>query len=92
MKLTIELPNDHPEEGIPVLWEEKAEYEISVSDTDVAISANQTAMVCFARQLLYLAHHYDELPAGAHIHFDSFFCKDGLKGNHELILTKKNDS
>lgn len=92
MKLTIELPNDNPEEGIPILWEEGAEYEISVVDTNMEISANKAAMICFAKQLLYLANHYDELPTGSHVHFDSFFCKDGLKGNLELILTKrKND-
>lgn len=86
----IEIPDYDEYLGVEEIWEEDAEYRLNVIDeyNQVELLANKTAMICFAKQLLYFAHYHDEIYEGAHIHYDYFCCKDGFKGKDQLIITK----
>ncbi len=85
MQITVSIPDY--EDGIKVFWTDNASLMISVDGNEVELSANREAMLCMAKQLLYMA--YNELPPGSHVHLDSFFCKDGIIGVDSLIIAKQ---
>lgn len=87
MRLVIDIP-DYDGNSLDVIWEEGSEYAITVHNNDIMISANKSGLVSLAKQMLYMAHN--NLPAGSHIHYDSFFTK-GSNGCTELIVEKKED-
>ena len=85
MKITVEIP-DYDGNGLDVIWEPGAKYAIRVEANSVVLSANQNGLLSLAKQLLYLAHN--DLPAGSHVHFDSFFTGRDAGGT-ELVIEKE---
>ena len=70
MKVTIDIPN-FDGEGVDVIWDKNANYEIMVEGDEVIIRANKEALMSIAKQMIYLAQ--DDMPPYAHIHYNAFF-------------------
>ena len=81
MKITLEIP-DYDGNGLDVIWNNDAKYDLTTIADDVVLKANKEALVCFAKQMLYFAHN--DIPNGSHIHYSSFFT--GVDQKNELIL------
>jgi len=71
VKVTLEVPDYVPENGLQLLWEPAPEIT-AVLDPDgaVIVTANPDGLVSLARHLLALAQ--ESVPAGRHIHLDAF--------------------
>ena len=86
MKLSIYIP-DYDGRGTDVIWEDDADYDLSVSGDSVVLRANRSGFISLARQMLYFA--YQELPKGSHVHYDEFFT--GRPHEYELIVEELNN-
>ncbi len=85
MTIVENLPN-YDGDGIDIFWDRGSEYSINITKNAVVLSANKTALISMAKQMLYMA--YNDLPEGSHIHYDSFFTE--VEDNeYELIIEKK---
>ena len=73
MKIILDLPN-YDGNALDVIWEEGSTYLLEVNGNSAILKANNEGLISFAKQMLYLA--YNNLPKGAHIHFDGFFTKN----------------
>jgi hypothetical protein len=80
--MIIDIPS-YDGDSVDDFWEHSGKISVDVQRDDVILSANKTAMVSFAKQLLYFANN--DLPNGSHVHFDSFFCQ-GIQGKYGFIL------
>lgn len=87
MKIIVDIP-DFDGNGLDVIWEEGSNYRVSIEANSVVISANKTGLTSLAKQMLYLA--YNEVPAGSHIHYDSFFTKRDPE-DIEIVIVKEDD-
>ena len=83
MKITVELP-DYDGDAVDVIWEEGARISIHTDESSVTVRANAGGLLSLGRQMLYLARN--DLPDGAHIHYDDFFTGQQLP--YELIIEK----
>lgn len=84
MKINLDIP-DYDGNAIDIVWENKSDYKVEINEREVVIAANDEALVSLAKQMLYLA--YNNIPAGSHVHYDSFFTKNNI-GECELIIEK----
>jgi hypothetical protein len=87
MDISFEIPEY--EGGLKVFWDQDAKLKIQLFDNIVLLCINKQALLSLARQLMYMA--VSDVPRGSHIHYDDFFCKDGLLGDVELIIEKMAD-
>lgn len=88
MTIVENLP-DYDGDGVDVIWDKGSECLINITKNAVVLSANKAALISMAKQMLYMA--YNDLPEGAHVHYDSFFM--GTKYcERELIIEKDNQS
>ena len=85
MRLVIDIP-DYDGNSLDVIWEADSKYEISVQKNSVVISANKDGLISLAKQMLYMANN--DLLAGSHVHYDSFFTKMSDECI-ELVIEKK---
>lgn len=85
MKVTIDIPN-FDGEGVDVIWDKNANYEIMVEGDEVMICANKEALMSIAKQMLYLAQ--SDIPLYAHVHYNAFFTGEVLS-KYELGIEKK---
>lgn len=87
MKLTLSVPDYTPEQGLVCEFEDN--YRISVEigdDLSVCLSANKAGFVSLAKLMLTLSS--DNVPAGVHIHLDSFV---GLEDDSAELIVNKDD-
>lgn len=85
MKIVVDIPN-YDGSGLDVIWENGSKYMLNIEGDHVVISANRGGLISIAKQMLYMA--YNDLPAGSHIHYDSFFTKRN-ETNIELVIEKE---
>ncbi len=85
MKIHIDIP-DYDGDGLDVIWDAGSRYAIHVDDGYVCITANKEGFISLAKQMLYMAHN--DLPAGSHVHLDSFFTKMDNQ-EYELVIGKE---
>lgn len=77
MEVSIDIPV-YQGSGIRVFWEENSIANLTADADSVTVCGTNAAFMSFAKQMLYFS--YNLLPNGAHVHFDSFFCKSNLTG------------
>ncbi|GCE14130.1 Imm32 family immunity protein [Tengunoibacter tsumagoiensis] len=85
-QVTIDVPDYSIWHGVRAIYEN--EYSISariVSDNEFVIQADKGGLITLARHLLTLAQ--DEVPSGAHIHYDNDSNIDD--GSVSFVLDKK---
>jgi len=88
MRVTIDLPDYHPNDGIRLKWESGFRVSVEVdSDGAVVLTANKEGLISIAHHFLTLAN--PDIPSGNHLHLDS---SNGLEdGSSELIIVKASD-
>jgi hypothetical protein len=85
MKITIEVPDYNPSQGIKSTWEPGFEIEVKHENGQTILLANKNGLTSLAIQLLTLAQ--DEVPAGVHLHLDEHNSLE--EGSVELVIAKK---
>lgn len=84
MRITIDIP-DYDNNSIDVIWDKNGEYNLFIGQKEIYLSANREALISFAKQFLYLATN--DIDAGTHIHFDSFFT-NGTRRDYDFVIEK----
>lgn len=83
MEIKIKLPEY--KNGIEFIWEDDFNIKTSCHNNAIHISANQSGLISLARILLTLAQN--EIPAGRHVHLDSYNCLE--EDSIELVIEKQ---
>lgn len=86
MKITLDIP-DFNGKSVNFVWNEKARISLNIqSENEIELQANKEGLINIAKQLIFFA--INDLSYGAHVHYDSFSCGEGLEGEFELIVSK----
>ena len=86
MKITLEIPNYNPYEGMRLNWEPGFMISVKVNEGgSISIEANREGLISLARHFLNLSN--PEIPSGNHIHLDQ--SNSFGEGSYELIIIKK---
>ena len=68
MKIEVEIPEYDRSTGLVYSWEGDFRITVKFHNGELVISANRDGLRSLAQQLLALAQ--DNVPAGAHYHYD----------------------
>lgn len=82
MDIKLSIP-DYDGNAVDVIWEERADYSVSIDENSVILTANKQGMLSLAKQMIYMA--YSNIPDGSHVHYDSFFT-NGTRTKYDLVL------